>query len=589
MMQNLPNRMIRFFRGLPRWLLSATIVVPIGFFGLGYFLGPTVATGNIRLFLSSLTTAQAGVLAIVFSITVIAIQLVSTRYSPRMVSLFIEAPMLKFTFWIFVGSIAFDLALLYLLPQTLTPYYLGGLFAAISISMIAVVSLYVFIRAFIWRSTPEGLIDTFVLNLTPEKYLRKCEEMVEDDQRSTHPLRPLYSMIMEALSNRERATADTALQEYGDIAETTLAAFIDQNVFERKNRHLANALYESVFKEQLHDIALHAEEVDESQLIGEATEVEYNLGKQGLESSDIRVSRQAIRGLTDLIIHAPVEENRYRVSNSAWDRLGDLLVDAAEYPRPNVVWSAASTIQSRVPWQLHRVPEIRRYEHSMTDLYRNMKQAHEHLLNHYDSDVASVEMEWQYEHVPDDVPNREVVSAVYKWREALFDSTTAFLHYRIEERRHPITEGNFRRAWQDICIQAADSEATEYAIVLCQALIEMAFIETVEQPFEQKEVHSRLGIDQDESRIFWIHQLAKVKAKGDSEVVDTAFEKILSYDYTSDEPPLMTIENMDETREKYYQNLLNVQEYSPLNTHSEFPDLIEELNQRADELAKEFE
>lgn len=581
--------MIRFFRELPGWLLSATIVVPIGFFGLGYFLGPTVATGNIRLFLSSLTTAQAGVLAIVFSITVIAIQLVSTRYSPRMVSLFIEAPMLKFTFWVFVGSIAFDLALLYLLPQTLTPYYLGGLFAAISLSMIAVISLYVFIRAFIWRSTPDGLIETFRLDLTPEKYLSQCKGLVEDGHRSTHPLRPLYSMIMEALSNRERATAETALYEYGEIAETTLVLFINQNVFEEENRHVAKALYESVFKEQLHDIALHAEEQDESQLIGKATEIESNLGKEGLELSNSRISRQAIRGLTDLIIHAPVEENQYRVSNSAWNELGNLLVVAAEYPRPKIVWSAASTVKSRVSWQLHRVPEIRRYEHSMTDLFRDMKQAHEHLMDHYDSDIASVEMDWQYETVPDDAPNREAVSAVFRWRAALLDSTSTFLYYRIEEDGYPITEGNFRSIWQEICTQAAGSEATDYAVVLCQALIEMSFIETVEQPFEQKEVPSHLGTDRDENRKFWVHQLAKVKANGDSGVVDAAFEEILSYDYTSDDPPLMLVDNMADIRQKYYQNVLNIREYRYLNTHAVFPDLIEELKQRVDELSEKFE
>ncbi|RBI59993.1 hypothetical protein DMJ13_20105 [halophilic archaeon] len=588
MIRTQAKSLLRFYESIPTWLLAVIVGLPLSLFGLGYLSAPGTSTTNLRTFLSTLATAQAGVLAIVFSVAVIAIQLVSTRYSPRLISLFIESSILKFTFWLFVASLVVDFSLIYVVPQALTRSYTAGVFAAGGLALASFVTLYVFIQTVIRQSTPDGIIETFIDDLTPEKYLATVQNLAENNTTDVHPLRPLYSMIMEALSNRERTTAETALDEYGDVAEETLSQFIDDGMFEEIDRQTARELFEPVFKEQLHDIALHAEDLDESQLVGKATEIEYKLGKKGLELPNKTVSRQAVRGLTHLIIHSAVEENRYSASNSAWDALGGLLVDAAEDSQSEVVQSAASTIESRVSWQLGRVPDYRRYEHSMDGLYRDMKQAHESLLDQYESEVASVEMDWQHEHVPDENPHREIVNAVRELREALFASTAAFLYVRIDEGDYPIVEGSFRRHWKDICVQAAKSEAKDYAVVLCQALIELSFIETGEQSYEQETIHElpRLNNSGGGEHSFWVRELARVKVDGDPKVVDAAFNRILSFDFRNEEPPIMTSGNMDEVQQEYYQNVLNVNRYKPLSTNPEFPKMVEDLRNQVDELVE---
>lgn len=581
---------LRFYESFPTWLLAVIVALPLSLFGVGYLFAPATSATNLRTFLSTLATAQAGVLAIAFSVAVIAIQLVSTRYSPRLVSLFIESSILKFTFWLFVVSLVVDFSLIYVVPEASTRAYTAGVFAAGGLALVSFVTLYVFIQTVIRQSTPEGIIETFVTDLTPEKYLAKVQRLVENNSSDVHPLRPLYSMIMEALSNRERATAETALDEYGDLAEESLSQFIDDETFETAERQTTRKLFEPVFKEQLHDIALHAEEQDERQLVGKATEIQYDLGKQGFELPHNTVPQQAVRGLTNLIIHAPVEENQYSTSNNAWGKIGDLLVDAAAESQPDIVQRIASTIESRVSWQLGRVPDYRRYEHSMDDLYRDIKQAHEHLLDQYETEVASVEMDWQHEHVPDKNPNWEEVNAVRKLREALFASTASFLYVRIDEGDYPIVEGSFRGHWKEICVRAAKSEAKEYAIVLCQALIEMSFIEGLEQPYEQEEIPEfpELNNNRGGERSFWVHELARVKVDGDPEVVDAAFNRIISFEYQEEKPPLMTLGNMDNVKQEYYQNVLNFHRYKPLNTNLEFPEIVEDLQNQVDELAEDL-
>jgi hypothetical protein len=204
----------------------------------------------------------------------------------------------------------------------------------------------------------------------------------------------------------------------------------------------------------------------------------------------------------------------------------------------------------------------------MTDLYRRMKSSQEILLKHYGEDVAQVDMQWEYEDVPDDAPNREEVRAVFKWRNTLLDTTEYFLRYLEKEGKLPITEGNFRNSWRDICIEASESPAEDYAITLCQALIEIAVID-------------RYLLD--ENGIPWSSSIGRVKHKGNPEMIEKAFERILEYDYEEEEPGSVFEGKMEKHYETYYKNQLNLQDLPPLNTIPEFKQIIREIQQEADE------
>lgn len=558
----------QFVDGVPERLLAVTVVVPIAGFILGYAVAPGVSTENTRLFLSTLARAQAGILAIVFSVTVIGIQLVATRYSPRMISFFTSSPIFLFTFGLFIVSIAVDLTLLFTVPSGFSHLHSAGVMAASGLGLSSAIALYIFVRTAIRQSTPDGAIDAFVSGMTSEKYLDQVRESVDSDSETAHPMHPLYNLTMNALSGGERVTAERALQEYGDLVQGVLADLEEQDIFSDEDRKVVRKLFKPVFMEHLHDIALHAEEKEENQIVSEATEWQYKLGKDGLDLSEDIVARQAQLGLSDVLKDAPVESGSLVSSNNAWDHLGQLLVDASEKPKPGIVWDIASSIETGVSRQLRKVSDIRWYEYSMTDLYRRMESAQEALLEHYDDDVSQVGMEWQYEHVPDDAPNRDEVEAVFKWKETLLDTTEAFLRYYEAEGQYPITEGNFKNSWRDICIEASKSSAEDYAVTLCQALIEIAVIDRY-----------LLG----ENGIPWSSSIGRVKHKGNPEIVNKAFDRILEYDYVEEEAGPMFAGEMEERRKNYYQNQLNLREVSTLNTIEDFEEIINDIRDEADE------
>jgi len=558
----------QFVEGVPDRLLVVSLVVPLAGFLLGYAIGPSISTENTRLFLSTLARAQAGILAIVFSVTIIGIQLIATRYSPRMVSLFTDSPIFLFTFGLFIISIAVDLGLLLTVPDSFSRLHTAGVAAASGLGLTSAIALFIFVKTAIRQSTPDGAIDAFVSGMTTSKYLDQVRQSVESDSETAHPMHPLYNLIMNAISDDEWVTSERAVQEYGDVVQATLEDLEEQSLFSEEDNKVVRELFKPVFKEHLHDIALHAEDQDENQIVGEAVKWQYELGKTGLDLSVDRVAEQAQYGLSDVLRDAPVETGSYISSNKAWQQIGQFLVDASEKPDPRVARLTASSIETNTSRQLHKISDARWYRHSMMRLYKDMENAQEALLNHYGEDVADVDMEWRYEHVPDDIPNREEVYSVFQWKNTLFDTTAAFLRYAIEEGRYPITEGNFKNSWQGFCVEASKSPAEDYAVTLCQALIEIAVID-----------RNQLG----EDGLPWSSSIARVKYKGEPEIVDKAFERILKYDYVDEKPGHLVAGEMEEHYETYYENQLSIDQYRPLNTVSDFRQQIQEIQKEADE------
>jgi len=446
----------RFLGGIPRRLLLVTLLIPAAGGLIGYISGFSASPANTRLFLSGLAGAQAGVLAIVFSVAVIGIQLIATRYSPRMISLFTNSPIFIYTFGLFVFSVALDLFLLYNAPQNATGVYSVGIGVASGLGVTAAIALFVFVRTAIRQSTPEGAIDAFVSDMTSAKYRQRVRESVESDSEVAHPMHPLYNLAMNALSSGERVTAEKAVQEYGNLLEEIISEFEDQNTFEDEEHQVTRQLFKPVFKEHLHDIALHAEEQSENQIVSNAVEWQYELGKDGLDLGIDRIARQAQFGLSDVLRDAPLETGSYISSNKAWDQIGQFLVDASEKPAPEIARDIASSIETNISsYQLRKVSDTRLYSHSMMRLYSNMEDAQEALLDHYAEDVAEVDMEWRYEHIPDDIPNRDEVYSVFEWKNTLLSTTSSFLQYAAKEGRYPITEGNFKDSWKNTCIEAS--------------------------------------------------------------------------------------------------------------------------------------
>ncbi|MFB6292033.1 MAG: DUF2254 family protein [Candidatus Nanohaloarchaea archaeon] len=332
---------------LPRSLLGL-LLLPVALTVVGWYAGLASTGANIRFFLSALAGAQAGVLAIVFSVTVIGVQLVSGRYSPRMISLFVESRLLAFTFFVFVVSIAVDLWLMLFVGSPPGALAQTGVYAAAGLGVVATASLFVFIKQALYQSTPEGAIEAFLDDLTTSRYLDRVRRSVDDDIQRVHPMRPLYSLVMSALSNRERATAELGLEKYGEKC-LDVAADIEEHDLYPEEREVARELFKPVLDEHLHDIALHAEEQDENKLVVEAVQFQRKLGAAGLQFDDDTISRQTVSGLVNVIRDSEVDRGEYIANDHGYRNLGELTVKAAMHPMPSVVRCASNRIGDLVP------------------------------------------------------------------------------------------------------------------------------------------------------------------------------------------------------------------------------------------------
>ncbi|WP_396613984.1 DUF2254 family protein (plasmid) [Haloferax sp. S1W] len=566
------NTYKRFLERIPTTVLVSTLLFPM--VGIAVSLSTNWAAGpnNTSSLLSALAGAQAGVLAIVFSVTLIGIQLIGTRYSPRMVSTFIQQPIFVYTFGLFVFSIALDLWLLYNVPGSSVEWHTAGVFGSSGMAAATAYCLFVFVQEATEQSTPEGAIGAFVSGMTAERYLMKVQQSAQNGSDEPHPMRPLYSLTMNALSQGERVTVEKAIREYGELVQRILRELDSNGVFADYDPNVTDELSEPVLTEHLVEIALHAEETDESQIVDQATEWQYKLGKDGLDRSIGRIGRHAERGLSNILLHAPVESSLI-AANNAWRRLGKLLVDASEHPDPDLVWLTCSSMEHNVNRHLWKVDDIRWYQNSMMRLYLNLEKSHEALLEQYGDYLKEVGMDWQHEHVPDDYPHREEVRAIYQLKSTLFKTTESFLRFLIQNDVYPITEGNFKDNWQNICTQATKSGADDYATVLCQALIEIAFI------------HEAEPIDHG---ISWSSTIGRVMHNGNAQIVEAAFDRILEYDYKEKEPGPVFAGEIEEHPRKYYQNQIRLEDSLPLNNQEKFKQIIWDIRKEAIELRQKL-
>ncbi|MFB6292034.1 MAG: hypothetical protein ABEI58_01415 [Candidatus Nanohaloarchaea archaeon] len=199
----------------------------------------------------------------------------------------------------------------------------------------------------------------------------------------------------------------------------------------------------------------------------------------------------------------------------------------------------------------------------MVELFGHLRDTHNALLEGFENELAEVELDWQHEYPGVGLENEDAVYAFYRLKETLQSSSGAFLRHFEESGEYSITEGNFDEESKNVCEAASNSEAKEYAISLCQAMIEVAFYASI---YGESELQR------------WTWSIGKVMDEGDPVVVEKAFERILSYEYRDvDERPIVSTENMDEVREKFYHNQVWSPNQSSLNTEVQFPEVIEEL------------
>lgn len=511
MLEKTGRSLRRFYRELPRWLLLATGFLLVAPAFLGYQAGSSYGPDNTRFLLSALASAQAGILAIVFSVAILGIQLVATRYAPRAISLFTEAPIFLYTFGAFIISIGIDLILLYTVPTPITRQFIALLYFAAGLAVISALSLYEFIRWAPEQSTPEGIINAIRRNLPPEEYRRKTEAYLVDDSRPPHPIHPLYSVATSALSNGEPATAETAVSTIQSITANALTELKVESLDPQKSS--TTHLTEPVLKRYLPGIALRALETEEFGIVRGAVDATADLGDVGLESSIDFVATQTGDGFAEMVKDAPESTNGQRLVRRAFHEFGELVTDTSDSPSPSSTNHLLSRLNHWVTVVLFNRSvdeDVYPYPRLLREYLWNLHTVESNLLQHHAEEVGQEPIDWNTGMEQGDVDNWPPIRVLNRWRKVVEGVSRQMFYYYDSNEEYPINEATFRRSWSDYCSEAADSPFPGYGTALTLRMLEVAYVACSFEPGNQER---------------WATEVAEVAAE-DIAVVRKAFDEI---------------------------------------------------------------
>jgi hypothetical protein len=471
-------------------------------------LNPAVETENIRALLTTLATAEASVLAIVFSVTVVALQLVVTRYSARLTSLFIKEPLFRTTFALFVGAIAFNLLVVYLLPIQNNQLLNTAVGIAFALAAVSTFALYQFIQLMIQRSSPDDLILVLVdRELAPDKYLPATA--TEFSEIEVHPIRPLYRTIARAIELGEYQTAAQGIAGLRTVLTRTFE-HLESEHSEEDAAQYASAVSTEVLTAYVPPILEQAYTHEQYDLVSDAVDDVEAVALDGLDHGFTDVAEDAAEGLGDAFDAAPLtwEGNRLRIPVK--ESLLGLTKATASDAEHSTFRAVYHPLNFQMTLLLRRRPDSNVTHHVVGDYYtRDIVEIFEALVDRYGPAVQDQDINWispteeKRWTLPDEAePLRHV------WREyASFTETV--LRYRVSEEEYPFVEGSIDDGWKRITQCAADAGIDDLATLCCMTTVQLTYrVDQLED--------GRLGM--------WTNNLGRLRLDYDPAIVDRAFE-----------------------------------------------------------------
>jgi hypothetical protein len=196
-------------------------------------------------FLSALVQSQAAILAIVITLTLIAVQLASSHYSPRVIDIFKKDYAIWWFLFCYGISIFFGLCILMMMqvirdenlvrPIVLTSYSLHisfeyWIYAAYWIAIITFAALFFYMKNVLDLLNPSNIIKKLSDNITKEKiskHIKSLEEHKEDRTKPIEddPVQPIVDIIHGSVMRYDIATTSIGINAIADRAMDVMDSY----------------------------------------------------------------------------------------------------------------------------------------------------------------------------------------------------------------------------------------------------------------------------------------------------------------------------------------------------------------------------
>ncbi|MFY1113222.1 MAG: DUF2254 family protein [Methanosarcinaceae archaeon] len=191
---------------------------------------------SARYFFSSVAQSQAAIIAIVITITLVAVQLSAQTYTPRAIDVFINSKAFWSLLTVYAASIVYDVSVLPLIPPTFSEIPVTGLIDLFSIRQLTLrtslddlilIGLILFILTFLVLFL---FIKDIAKQLKPDKIVEKLAKdidinlltmTIENGNHEVYML-PLTDICRKSIELRDDSLALKVVSELKSISETVI-------------------------------------------------------------------------------------------------------------------------------------------------------------------------------------------------------------------------------------------------------------------------------------------------------------------------------------------------------------------------------
>jgi Predicted membrane protein len=187
----------------------------------------SVSNENARYLLSALAQSQAAIIAVVVTLTLIAVQLASQTYSPRVMDLFLKSWAFHLLLLIYGTAIMYDLAILCKIPSVSADnapkmifvfgYALNFDFLVVlglSLMVVALAALFWFIKVVMDGLRPENIIDRIIKGIDKKEAVNFA---IEERSLEKDPLLPMFDTLKKLIDTKDETAVMLGVIRFGAL------------------------------------------------------------------------------------------------------------------------------------------------------------------------------------------------------------------------------------------------------------------------------------------------------------------------------------------------------------------------------------
>ena len=231
------------------------------------------SASSAKYLLSALAQSQAAVIAIVITLTLVAVQLSAQAYSPRVITIFQESA----DFWIlliaYVFSIVYDVILLEAIPDNIEGFEMKVRIATF-LAIFSFLALFPYMRGTMNLLKPRTIINRLAEKIEKDSVLK----FIEHSSHQEDPLQPIVDIVRAAAMKYDFETARNGI---ADIKERCLA-IVSEYSTEYGNKEETEKIV-AHFSNHLEEIAKLAIERSDEEVTIEAINSLAEIGMESIE------------------------------------------------------------------------------------------------------------------------------------------------------------------------------------------------------------------------------------------------------------------------------------------------------------------